>query len=258
ETVSGCADLTIVQAEWEKEQLAAQGAPIDKMRVLAHGVDTGIFHPGPGDRARAKLPDGRMLLSVGSNTDRKNVPGSMLLLKKYLDAGGDPSTFLYLHTSTQGWYFLDCFVNALGFAGKKKVFVLGSDEGNPVTLFGQDEEDLANIYRTADAFLQPTFAEGFGVTILEALASGLPAVMTDTPILRELYSEFPGALFMPSRQEIASTWGFRWFPDTDVGATQVRDALEHGKYAHVDVPRKFLWSQIVSDLEGMLESLVPK
>ena len=40
-------------------------------------------------------------------------------------------------------------------------------------------KDYVNMYRTADAFVLPTHAEGFGRPIMEAMAMGLPVIVTN-------------------------------------------------------------------------------
>ena len=41
------------------------------------------------------------------------------------------------------------------------------------------------LYRAADTLAFPSTREGFGLVVLEALAAGLPAVVSDLPVLRE-------------------------------------------------------------------------
>jgi glycosyltransferase involved in cell wall biosynthesis len=47
------------------------------------------------------------------------------------------------------------------------------------------EADMAALYRAADVLAFPSTREGFGLVVLEALAAGLPAVVSDLPVLRE-------------------------------------------------------------------------
>jgi glycosyltransferase involved in cell wall biosynthesis len=52
-----------------------------------------------------------------------------------------------------------------------------------------EREVLAAIYRQAALVLQPSEAEGFGLPVIEAMASGTPVLASDIPVLREVASE---------------------------------------------------------------------
>lgn len=57
------------------------------------------------------------------------------------------------------------------------------------------DAELDALYQEAKAFLFLSDYEGFGMTPLEALAAGVPSVLLDTPISREIYGE--GAVRVP-------------------------------------------------------------
>lgn len=52
-----------------------------------------------------------------------------------------------------------------------------------------DDAALGDLYRRAAVFAFPSEYEGFGLTPLEALAAGVPPVVLDTPVAREVYGE---------------------------------------------------------------------
>jgi glycosyltransferase involved in cell wall biosynthesis len=51
------------------------------------------------------------------------------------------------------------------------------------------DAELDELYRRARALAMPTFAEGFGLPVLEAMAAGLPVIASDLPVLREVAGE---------------------------------------------------------------------
>jgi glycosyltransferase involved in cell wall biosynthesis len=55
---------------------------------------------------------------------------------------------------------------------------------------------LRELYGGAIALVLPSWLEGFGLTPVEALAHGTPAIVSDLPVLREVLGE-GGALYVP-------------------------------------------------------------
>jgi len=49
--------------------------------------------------------------------------------------------------------------------------------------------DLPALYSGATACINPSFYEGFGLTILEAMACGAPVLASDIPVFREVYED---------------------------------------------------------------------
>jgi len=55
-------------------------------------------------------------------------------------------------------------------------------------LSGLADSDIAALYRQANVLAQPSLAEGFGLTGLEAMAAGCPVVCNDLPVFHEVYA----------------------------------------------------------------------
>ena len=59
------------------------------------------------------------------------------------------------------------------------------------------DAELDDLYRAADLFALPSTKEGFGLAVLEALAAGLPAVVSDLDVFRTYLADGDSALMAP-------------------------------------------------------------
>ena len=71
---------------------------------------------------------------------------------------------------------------------KKKVEEMKMKEFVNLVGFVPDEE-LVVLYRQAEAFVFPSLMEGFGLPGLEAMTAGCPVLISEIPVLREVYGE---------------------------------------------------------------------
>lgn len=62
------------------------------------------------------------------------------------------------------------------------------------TIFLGNRNDLKNIYSAADVFILPSFAEGFPVSVVEALANGLHCLLSDT--ITSEFDNYPGVKYL--------------------------------------------------------------
>jgi glycosyltransferase involved in cell wall biosynthesis len=74
---------------------------------------------------------------------------------------------------------------------------LGLELGRDVVLLGTvSDAELGGWYRAADAFAFPSVKEGFGLVVLEAMATGLPVVASDIPVFAEYLTDGHDALLV--------------------------------------------------------------
>jgi glycosyltransferase-like protein len=75
---------------------------------------------------------------------------------------------------------------------------LGLEIGRDAVIVGTvDDAAMPGWYWAADAFAFPSVKEGWGLVVLEALASGLPVVTSDLPVFREYLTHDVNALLVP-------------------------------------------------------------
>lgn len=90
------------------------------------------------------------------------------------------------------------------------------------------DEDLAVLYRAAEAYVFPTLSEGFGIPPLEAMASRLPVVCSDIPVLREVCGD-NALYFDPLNVEDIASKITQVLGDKKLRQTLVGEGLERAK-----------------------------
>jgi glycosyltransferase involved in cell wall biosynthesis len=61
--------------------------------------------------------------------------------------------------------------------------------------------DVASYYKSCDVYVQPSLYEGWGLAVIEALASGAPVVMTDVGCAGEVVRNGETGLVVPPHRE---------------------------------------------------------
>jgi glycosyltransferase involved in cell wall biosynthesis len=158
---SGAAVVTA--SSKEHQRLAHQTMPDLEIPVIPNGVDTRTFRPANGPRRAPEVN----IVCVGRLIERK---GQHHLLRAFADAHAQcnsPITLTLVGTG-DAEDSLHCVANDLGVA-------------DAVTFTGfVPRNDMPAVYRQADIFVLPSQNEGMSIALLEAMASGLPVVVTDT------------------------------------------------------------------------------
>ena len=148
---------------------------IDPAKIEVIYIAAGRARLRPSSLGGREGPAGPLLLYVGSLFNRRHLPE---------------------------------LIAAFGRLAKRRpgtrLEVVGDDRTNPPVDFARlmthagvgdririrsyvTEEELASLYASARGFVFLSEYEGFGLTPLEALAAGVPVVVLDTPVAREIY-----------------------------------------------------------------------
>ena len=199
-------DALFVPSEFVADAARAAGVARVPIHVAPYGVETRVFHPEvapltvgelaalgatrlDGGPLPEDLTDRFTILTVAAPHWRK---GIMEIAEAYAAAfdSKDPVALIIKTTPPRG-------TRSRPFEIKKGVrhLFLGNrvpDSGSPVigTGYGINDERepkkvsdtffldaaLARLYRTADAYVCASFGEGFGLSVLEAKACGVPTV----------------------------------------------------------------------------------
>jgi glycosyltransferase involved in cell wall biosynthesis len=152
-------------------------------------------------RARLELPE-RYFLFVGTFEPRKNLPGLMVAFSQ-LRARLPNAPDLVL-AGRRGWLFDEIFRKADDLRLGKSVRWV---ENVP-------DADLPAVYNGAAALVLPSFYEGFGFPPLEAMACGIPTIVSNRASLPEVVGD-TGLLIDPDQPEELAEALFRAATDAE-------------------------------------------
>ena len=173
--------------------------------VVTHGIDLDRFHPADdtgGGRRSLGLPD---LKTVGCFGRIRHQKGSDL----FVDA------MIALLPERPGWQAILCGRATAEHAGfeaelKRKVAEAGLSER---ILFLGEFSDVAPYYRALDLFVAPQRWEGFGLTPLEAMASGVPVVAADVGVFSDVVGPGTGEIVPAGDLQAMIEAAARWMDD---------------------------------------------
>jgi glycosyltransferase involved in cell wall biosynthesis len=139
------------------------GLPDDRIHVTPLGVGPEWF--GPHGSVRLHGVPAEYFLFVGTRAPRKNLA---MLLAAHRAARRDEDLPPLVLVGPEGW-------------GPQI-----QDEPGVITLDHVPDVDLRALVANASAVVMPSLYEGFGLPILEALATGVPVLASDIPAHREI------------------------------------------------------------------------
>jgi glycosyltransferase involved in cell wall biosynthesis len=177
------ADRVIVDSEAVRADLLRVLPGFDRVTPVHLGVDARFrpLAPSVDLRRRLDLPE-RFLLAVGVLEPRKNHTAMVRALARLHEAGERVSLVL---VGRAGWRWVDP-LEATRLAGLRPWVRIVRD---------LPTSDLVMLYGGAEALLYPSFSEGFGLPVLEALACGCPVVTSDRSAMPEVAGD--AALYAP-------------------------------------------------------------
>jgi glycosyltransferase involved in cell wall biosynthesis len=177
--------------------------PRSRFITVYNGVDVEHFKPRGGSSQRASIRaqygipmDKKVLLMVGRFHTGKRHEDALLALH-----------WLSQHGSVEVPYLM--FVGGRSPQRELQMRTLASELGlQDRVIFCGPQSDVRPFYEAADVFVLTSTVETFSVATLEAMAMGLPCVLTDTSGAREMISDGVNGFIVPARdpQAIAAGW----------------------------------------------------
>src|SRR3954471_8822794 len=174
------AEVVFTDSIFSRDEIVERlSVPRERVRVIA---------PGVTPRAAAAMPREPLVLFVGSIFNRRRLPS---LIAAFATATADRADARLVIAGADRSY------PALDLSG------LAAEAGAAARVEIRSyvsETDLDSLYARASAFVFLSEYEGFGLTPLEALSAGVPIVVLDTPVAREVYGD--AAWYVPRESDV--------------------------------------------------------
>jgi glycosyltransferase involved in cell wall biosynthesis/Tfp pilus assembly protein PilF len=240
------------------------GVPAERVHVIPLGIDPLRFNP---QAAPLPLPTSKRFkfLFVGGTIHRKGID---VLLDAFASTfrGTDDVCLVIKEMGRSTFY--------RGQTADQQIAALRAQPGAPEILYLEQplsEEELAGLYTACDCLVHPFRGEGFGLPMVEAMASGLPVIATAYGPALEFCNE-ESAYLLPARvQHFAEkrighweTVDYPWLAEPDREALKrllaqivanPREARQKGAAASAHVRQHFTWDHTAVAIEDRVQAL---
>lgn len=165
------ADEIWTPSNYSRQSFINSGIDSDKIQVIPNGINPNIFTP-IGDKFNLKTIKKLKFLFLGGTIPRKGID---ILLQTYLTTFTANDNVCLVIKDMGG----DSFYR--GQTAKSLIEQAFSNPQAPEIEYIDSkltEEEIATLYRSCDVFVSPYRGEGFSLPTLEAMACGLPVIVT--------------------------------------------------------------------------------
>ena len=176
-TLRRAARIFVLTEAIRTEIAEVYGVPHDKMDVVSPGVDPRFFeHANEAELHRVRVKHGlpeRFVLYVGAVQPRKNLVRLARAFAKLREQGAPQALVV---TGERTWLYREVLATIESLGLNDRLVFTGY----------VDSADLPTLIQAADAFAYVSLYEGFGLPVLESMASGTPCVVSTDPAISEV------------------------------------------------------------------------
>jgi glycosyltransferase involved in cell wall biosynthesis len=186
------ADVFIGDCKAVKQAAIRFGVPPNRIITFPWGVDLSKFKPTGGDqglRARLGWQKNFVVLHLRS---WESLYDPITVIRAFIRAARQNADLRLLMPGTGSLKSeIPHMVKKSGL--QEKVFFVGSI----------NQSELPAYYRAADVYVSASLSDGSSVSLMEALASGLPSIVTNIPSNQEWVSPGRQGWLFPEKDEVA-------------------------------------------------------
>ena len=199
------ADHVLTVSQMARTGYLEAGVPESRVHAVPLGADLQLFTPGAGSASDRSRPC--TFLFVGGTMHRKGI--DMLL-----------ESFAMLQRTHLG----KARLVVVGPRGDSHALLERHAAGEIVVRPAVAQSDLLELYREADCFVLPSRHDSFGMAVLEAMACGSPAIVSDMVGAREAIEEGRSGWVVPFADAPALAQRMNWCVENRAALAAMRPA----------------------------------
>lgn len=234
------ADKIIAISEATKNDILKFFPDIDakKIGVIYHGFSDGIFSaprdPAEEEKIKKLLGiEGEYILYSGALQPRKNIEKLIEAFDIFKKDSGSPIKLVL--AGERAWLWENIEKRAEISPYKEDIIIPGKLKF----------EAVGHLFRGAGVFVYPSLYEGFGITVLEAFAAGVPLITADNSSLREVGGD--AALYFDGQDAEELGW--------QIGSILTDEKLRHDLIAKgQERIKKFSWEKCAQETLEFLKN----
>lgn len=228
------ADIIITVSEASKKDLIKYlDIDAEKIRIISPGIDTEKYNNFLVNDIRKKYNlRKKYILFLGALEPKKNIKN---IIKSFEKANLQDIDLVI--AGGKGWKYEEIF----------ETYELSLYKKNIKMLDYIAEEDKIALYKEAEIFIFPSFYEGFGMPVLEAMAAGTPVITSNVSSLPEVAGGAAILVNPHSIDEISEAIN-KILIDEELKKRMIEIGLERAKY--------YTWSNSAKKLKKIYEELI--
>lgn len=209
----------------------------EKIKIIYHGFDSELFEKNHTQKEKEEvynkygIEDKQYLLYVGAIQPRKNL-GILIKAFENIKKSGFPKLKLVL-AGESAW-----------MAQETQNLASQSNTSDDIIMTGKlNFDDLGRLFSGAGIFVMPSLYEGFGIPVLESLASRVPTICANNSSLPEVGGE--ATMYFQNQEELEENIK-KILTDEDLRESLIEKGSEQIK--------KFSWEKCSQETLGFIKS----
>lgn len=222
--------IAVISKSTKKEMQRLFNVPDEKIDIVYAGVDRGIdVSPKQIEHSLNKLKiNKKFILFVGTIEPRKNVKNLIVAYGKLPKK--IRKKYELILVGKKGW-------------NTKEIYETASKVPGKIRFMGYlTEQELASLYKKTSLFVYPSFYEGFGLPILEAMRYGAPVISSNTTSMPEVAGD-AAMLINPWRSDEITAAMIKLINDSDLKERLIIRGLKRvNRFSWDDCAKKIMSS----------------